>query len=153
MALIRHRITARVLLQAKSGRFLMFFTHWDPESGLKPRWVIPGGGIEGNEPVALAASRELQEETGFWVEPDLLGVQLATLEFTQQWSNGDHETGAAHIFHFVVEEEFEPEKTHWTEEEHRDILANRWWQLEDLIASGESVGPPGLVDLMRSLSD
>ncbi|MFM7014081.1 MAG: NUDIX hydrolase, partial [Actinomycetota bacterium] len=66
MALIRHRITARVILQSKTGTFLMFFTHWDPESGLNPRWVIPGGGIEGNEPLALAASRELQEETGFW---------------------------------------------------------------------------------------
>lgn len=151
MGLVRHRSTARVLLQADSGRFLLFLTHWHPTSGLEPRWVSPGGGIEANEPIALAASRELAEETGLVIEPEALGLSIARLSFRQDWQNGDYETGEAEFFRFRVTEEFEPSKQLWTPEEHRDIIQHSWWLPSELIASGESVGPPGLADLLAEL--
>ena len=85
MALIRHRETARILLQADSGR------------------------------------------------------------------SGDYETGIAHFFKFRISEEFAVDRSMWTAEEHRDILDVRWWLPEDLKASGETVGPPGLIDLLVEL--
>ena len=151
MGLIRHRETARVLLQADSGRFLMMFSLWSPESALEPRWVSPGGGLEGLEPLELAASRELLEETGLLVTPESLGAKIAEIEFAQPWPSGDYETGIAHFFRFKVSEEFEVDRSLWTPEEHRDVLDVRWWDPNRLKASGESVGPPGLIDLLVEL--
>jgi 8-oxo-dGTP pyrophosphatase MutT (NUDIX family) len=151
LGLIRHRETARVLLQADSGRFLLMFSLWSPESALEPRWVSPGGGLEGSEPLNVAASRELLEETGLLVNPELLGAKIASVEFTQAWPSGDHETGIAHFFNFRISEEFDVDRSMWTPEEHRDILDVRWWNPSDLKESGERVGPPGLIDLLVEL--
>ena len=151
MGLIRHRETARILLQADSGRFLLMFSLWSPESALEPRWVSPGGGLEGFEPLEVAASRELLEETGLRVNPDLLGPKIASIEFNQPWPSGDFETGVAHFFKFQVADEFEVDRSMWTPEEHRDILDVRWWESEDLKDSGERVGPPGLIELLVEL--
>lgn len=151
MGLIRHRNTARVLLQAKTGRFLLFLTHWHPASGLEPRWVSPGGGIEPNEPIELAASRELVEETGLLVGPEVFGTPIAKLSFRQEWQNGDHETGEAVFFRLKVADEFEPSRSSWTADEHRDIIRHAWWLPSDLNESGESVGPPGLGELLAGL--
>ena len=151
MGLIRHRETARIALQADSGRFLLMFSHWSPESGLEPRWVSPGGGIEPGEDLVVAACRELLEETGLLVQPVDIGLKIAELSFHQQWASGDYETGVAHFFKLQVPEEFEIDRSLWTADEHRDILDLRWWNPNQLIASGESVGPPGLGELLVGL--
>lgn len=151
MGLIRHRETARVLLQADSGRFLLMFSLWSPESALEPRWVSPGGGLEGSEPLHVAASRELLEETGILVNPELLGAKISSIEFTQPWPSGDFETGIAHFFKLRIADEFEVDRSMWTPEEHRDILDVRWWNPSELKESGERVGPPGLVELLVQL--
>ena len=151
MALIRHRETARILLQADSGRFLLLYSLWSPESALEPRWMSPGGGIEPSEDLREAASRELLEETGLIVQPEALGQKVSEIEFNQPWKSGDYETGIAHFFKFQVSEEFVVDRSLWTAEEHRDILDVRWWLPEALKASGETVGPPGLIDLLVEL--
>lgn len=151
MGLIRHRETARIALSADSGRFLLMFSHWSPESGLEPRWVTPGGGIEPGEDLALAAARELLEETGLVVRPAEFGSKVAELEFRQNWKSGDYETGVAHFFKLQVQEEFLIDRSLWTPEERRDVLDVRWWNTEQLRDSGEIYGPPGLVDLLAGL--
>ena len=151
MALIRHRETARILLQADSGRFLLLYSLWSPESALEPRWMSPGGGIEPSESLAEAASRELLEETGLAVEPDALGPKVSEIEFNQPWKSGDYETGIAHFFKLRISEEFVVDRSMWTDEERRDILDVRWWLPQELKASGEAVGPPGLADLLVEL--
>jgi 8-oxo-dGTP pyrophosphatase MutT (NUDIX family) len=151
MALIRHRETARILLQADSGRFLLLYSLWSPESALEPRWLSPGGGIEPSEGLAEAASRELMEETGLLVAPEALGSKVSEIEFNQPWKSDNYETGIAHFFKLRIANEFEVDRTMWTDEEHRDILDVLWWLPEDLKASGETVGPPGLIELLVEL--
>jgi 8-oxo-dGTP pyrophosphatase MutT (NUDIX family) len=126
-------------------------SHWSPESGLEPRWVSPGGGIEPGEDLAVAASRELLEETGLVTKPSEFGSKIGAIEFRQDWLSGGYETGVAHFFKLQVREEFEINRSLWTPEERRDILDVRWWNPNQLIESGEPVGPPGLVDLLVDL--
>lgn len=152
MRLIRHRETARVLVQAGSGRFLLLYTHWSPGSGLEPRWVSPGGGVEPGEDLKLAAIRELQEETGLSVQAADIGPKIAEIDFRQDWASGDFETGKAHIFSYRIDQEFEANRELWTPDEHRDIIDIKWWLIQDLIDSGVRVGPPGLVELMVELA-
>ena len=151
LGLIRHRETARIALQAHSGRFLLMFSHWSPNSGLAPRWVTPGGGIESGEAIAGAAIRELYEETGLLVEEADIGQKVAEIEFRQDWLSGDYETGVAHFFKLQVRDEFEINQSLWTAEEHRDILDVKWWNPKQLIALREPVGPPGLAELLVGL--
>jgi 8-oxo-dGTP pyrophosphatase MutT (NUDIX family) len=127
------------------------FSHWSPESGLEPRWVSPGGGIEPGEDISSAAARELLEETGLSVPAQDFGTKVAELEFQQAWTTGDYETGVAHFFKLNVVDEFEIDRSLWTPEEHRDILEVRWWDPKVLNDSGELVGPPGLVSLLSEL--
>lgn len=99
----------------------------------------------------MAASRELLEETGLQVNPEILGEKISSIEFTQPWPSGDFETGVAHFFKYKIADEFEVDRSMWTPEEHRDILDVRWWDPSELNESGESVGPPGLIDLLVEL--
>ena len=104
-----------------------------------------------NEDLALAAARELREETGLIVDPEEFGPKVAEIEFRQDWESGDYETGVAHFFKLQVRHEFVPNRSFWTPEEHRDILDVRWWDVSALKDSGEAVGPPGLVGLLAQL--
>ena len=55
------------------------------------------------------------------------------------------------VYRHQVDEEFVVDRSMWTDEERRDILDVRWWLPEELKASGETVGPPGLADLLVEL--
>jgi hypothetical protein len=47
-------------------------------------------------------------------------------------------------------ENFELDDSGWTDDERRDVLEHRWWNLAELKESGEQVSPPGLVDFLAS---
>ena len=146
---VKHRETARILLLNGSGELLMMNTHWDPGTGLPPRWLTPGGGIDPGESVLEAAVRELYEETGLAVEPEALGEIVASLPFKITWVNGQYETGIAHFYELTLADGFELSSDNWTQDEHRDVIEWCWWNPQALIASGELVGPPGLLEFLE----
>jgi 8-oxo-dGTP pyrophosphatase MutT (NUDIX family) len=145
----QHRETARVLLLDGQGRVFLLQTHFDPEVQLPPRWITPGGGIDPGETPRQAAKRELFEETGLSVSEDDLGEQIWRQEGVWHW--GDHVNSHSYVDYFFAlkVESFELNDSAWTDDERRDILQTRWFAIEELVASDESVGPHGLVDFLR----
>ena len=142
-----HRETARVVLINPLGEIFMLLTHFDPEVGLPPRWLTPGGGMEPGETPQQTAVRELAEETGIKLGQDALGEPIFEASGRWDWTDGQHHTFRDVIFQVEVEG-FRLDDSGWTPEEHRDVLQYRWWNLDELAASGELVSPPGLIDFL-----
>ena len=146
----QHRETARVILHNSNQEFFLLKTHFDPEVGLAPRWITPGGGVDEGETVLQAAVRELQEETGIQVEPEALGETIWETKGRWNWSDGqNHNTFVDHFFKLQVSD-FELDVSGWTEDERRDVLEFRWWSAAELIATEEFIGPPGLAQFIAS---
>jgi 8-oxo-dGTP pyrophosphatase MutT (NUDIX family) len=138
---VKHRATARVLLINEQNQVFMLKTHFDPEVGLPPRWLIPGGGIDSGEDTLTAALRELYEETGLVVDPDDLGEPVLVASGRWDWADGkNYHTYTDTIYELKVKD-FELDTSGFTKDELRDILEYRWWNLSELFAIGESVAP------------
>ena len=136
---VKDRPTARVLLVNPADEVFLINTHFDPELGLEPRWLTPGGGIDEGEAVREAAIRELFEETGLQITDSELGEVFWQTSGRWDWADGiRYQTYTDTIFMLRVED-FVLDDTHWTPEEHRDILESRWWKVSELIAYGERV--------------
>ena len=145
----QHRETARVLLLDQQNRVFLLKTHFDPEVGLPPRWITPGGGIDAGETALDAAIRELFEETGINVTADQLGDQIWQTDGRWNWADGEnHHTYVDYFFELRVEH-FDLDDSHWTEDERRDVLDFRWWKLTQLNETADSVGPHGLVEFLN----
>ncbi len=146
---VKHRETARVLLVSPEKTFLLLKTHFDPEVGLPPRWLTPGGGIDQGETPKTAAVRELREETGLFIEIDRLDEPIMVTSGRWDWADGkSFHTYTDTIFEFVTEE-FQPDTSGFTQDEYRDVLEYRWWSLTDLLKSVEPLGPHELRSLIQ----
>ncbi len=145
-----NRATSRVLLFDRDDRLLLFLTIAPDTSGVA-RWLTPGGGVDAGESHHEAAVRELQEETGL-VIPDL-GQPVWAHDFVVQWDAADHDTGHAEFYTATVDA-FEPSDAMWTDEERVDVLAHKWWTLDELETTTEPYEPAELVELVsRTLKE
>lgn len=140
-----NRLTSRILLFDRDSRVLLFLTKAPDTSGVA-RWLTPGGGVDAGESHHDAAVRELEEETGLVLED--LGTPVWSHDFVVQWDAADHDTGHAEFYTATVDA-FEPSDAHWTDDERVDVLAHRWWTLQELLTTDESYEPAELVNLVR----
>ncbi len=146
---MKHRETARVMLIDEKNRIFLLKTHFDPEVGLPPRWLTPGGGIDQGETTLQTAVRELLEETGLKIAPENLGEPVLVASGRWDWSDGlNYHTYKDTIYEHRVSN-FEPDTSGFTQDEHRDILEFRWWTIEELLASEEALAPHDLRDWLR----
>jgi 8-oxo-dGTP pyrophosphatase MutT (NUDIX family) len=148
-----NRRTARVILCKANQQIFLLNTHFDPEVGLGPRWLTPGGGIDPGETIQQAALRELFEETGLKLEPEQLGELVWQSQGRWDWADGVNFHTYEDYFYLVRLErlgnaDFILDDSGWTVDEHRDVLEHRWWDLTELKDSGEPVGPPDLISFL-----
>lgn len=161
----QHRETARILLHDGGKDVFLLLTHFDPEVGLPPRWITPGGGIDAGETVLEAAVRELREETGLVVHPAALGEIVWQTSGRWDWGDGlGHHTYTDYFYQLDItsiagpngsqkglsKHTFALDDSSWTADERRDVLEHRWWNIADLIATEDAVGPHGLARWLRS---
>ncbi|MGV8876049.1 MAG: NUDIX hydrolase [Rhodoglobus sp.] len=141
-----NRATSRVLLFDRDRRFLLFLTQAPDSSGVA-RWLTPGGGVDPGESHYDSAVRELEEETGLVLAS--LGEPVWWHDFVVLWDAADHDTGHA-VFYAATTDAFEPSDTLWTDDERIDVLAHRWWTIDELAATTDRFEPKELVAVIRA---
>ena len=144
----QERRAARVLLLDDADRLLLF-CGVDPHIPDVRFWFTPGGGVEGAESLLDAARRELQEETG------CADVELGPPVWTRR-SDFDFEGERIRQdeTYFVARVgSWEVDTAGFTDLEQRAVLWHRWWTLDELRATGETLHPSTLAqhlgDLLR----
>ncbi|KRC58986.1 MULTISPECIES: NUDIX hydrolase [unclassified Nocardioides] len=140
------RTVARVLPVSSEDRVLLLLGS-DPAVPEVRYWFSVGGGVDPGETLAEAAARELREETGVEVAPDLLGEPFGTFEVTFAW-DGRSYTNESTLFAVALEET--PISFEGLDHlESQSIFDARWWTPEELDDDGGAVDPR-LIDQMRA---
>jgi len=134
--------SARLIVVDNAGRLLLFRYHDEHQP---PFWATVGGQLQGDENYRAAAVRELQEETGFDAE---IGPFLRERDEVYAVARRDPERWIEHYF-LVRCATIEPlDQAGWTDEERTTIRAWRWWTLDELRTTDETILPAWIPDLL-----
>jgi 8-oxo-dGTP pyrophosphatase MutT (NUDIX family) len=104
-------------------------------------WATPGGGLELGEDYREAARRELNEEIG--LQLDDVGPEIARRIARFELQSGELVEADERYFllrvgwHAVLD-------ANWTQLEHEEITAHRWWSQAELRTTSERVWPERL---------
>ncbi|MBU6267423.1 MAG: NUDIX domain-containing protein [Sphingomonadales bacterium] len=136
----RLRRAARILLTDPAGRLLLFrFT----PAGVPAFWCTPGGECDPHEPYAVAARRELLEETGLTLDPgpEIHRIVADFTIFTGEAITADERYFRVTTPHSRIE-------THGHTDLERAIMQeHRWFTREDLANCPETIYPVGILTL------
>jgi ADP-ribose pyrophosphatase YjhB (NUDIX family) len=140
------RLAARVILLDPDDRILLM--RYDDPPPFGRHWATPGGGLNPGEEYAVAALRELAEETG-WTD---IGLR-------QEVTRGSRITsyaGKAFIQQerlYLARTEHRCRQITGVEDMHASdgIAAWQWWTLAELDVTAETVWPAGLAGLVRAV--
>jgi 8-oxo-dGTP pyrophosphatase MutT (NUDIX family) len=141
------RTAARVLVVDESGAVLLLQgcdpAHRDRGSW----WFTPGGGLDPGETPEDGARRELREETGF--EAGGLGavVYRRTVEFDFE----DVAYRQRESFYCIRVPRFTVDASGRSDLEGRAVLGHRWWTIDELQRTGETIHPPQLAEMLAGL--
>ena len=142
------REAVRVVLVDTHQRVLLIEGHDPGRPQLGTYWFTPGGGLDPGESPEECATREVLEETGLRLERDQLGRVLRTehVEFGFEGTT----IRQRQVFYLVQVEPHEVDTTGWTDIERRAQLGTRWWTLDELAKTQETVYPEDVVALVES---
>ena len=132
------------------GTRILMFNDRDPGVPGSSWWVLPGGGIDGDETPREAARRELAEESGYVVDHDDLhgpvAVRVALHGYSDQVTAQSEE-----IFVVRVGEVFEVDISGHTEFERLSVQGHAWRSVNE--SSAEMIWPVDLVELVAITRD
>lgn len=138
------RRAARALVMDEQHRVLLVRLEFATWQG----WVLPGGGIEGDEDEVATVRRELAEEVGL-VDVDLLGP---IWERTVMFADPIAYDGQVDRIWFVRCASFDPTPAlPWDALNAEGMTDLRWWTRHEIAASAETFAPRRLAMLLGDL--
>lgn len=143
------RTAARVLLIDRADRVLLLRCT-DPARPAFPYWFTIGGGCAVGEPVARAAVRELEEEVGLTLDPEVLVGPIAARHVSFTFAGRAVEQYETYFAAFVDEHEATLEGMDPLELTVVDRIA--WWGLREMKDPncGETFFPGDLAALFET---
>jgi 8-oxo-dGTP pyrophosphatase MutT (NUDIX family) len=137
----RVRNAVRVLLLDEQDRLLLF------RSARRGWWQPPGGGVGEREDVRAAAAREILEETG--LREFELGAEVWRRRHSFTWRDVHYDQRERWFVARVPA--FEPDLGGLSDDERDDLAEWRWWALDELAATKDTLVPSTLAARLREL--
>ena len=120
---------------------------WDPLRPHDPFWFSIGGAVEHGETLREAAARELREEAGITVDPELLGEPFATAPIDFWWAGMHFDQDQT--FYAIAMGDAAVSFAGQEALERATIDRHGWLRPEELDGGGERPADPELPRLMR----
>ncbi|MGH7862915.1 MAG: NUDIX hydrolase [Candidatus Dormibacteraceae bacterium] len=141
---IARRQAGRIVLLDEANRILLFSLKTAKFTGGRPVWITPGGGLTDGETFAMAAQRELREETGLRSE---LGPHIWT------WERYDpiQQRVLDERFFLVRVAEHTVDISGMEPDEQIEAGEFRWWSLVEIATSADLFAPASLYSLLHAL--
>lgn len=141
MAEVHDRRAVRAILLTPKREVLLMQLRESPSA--KGFWVTPGGGVQEGESDEKALRRELHEELG--LSGFAIGPVILRRDHTFNWLG--RRIRQREQLYLVEATRFEPQMS--DADEARATAGFRWWTLDELRATTESVTPRRLVEIVE----
>jgi 8-oxo-dGTP pyrophosphatase MutT (NUDIX family) len=145
---VKARLAARVIVLDETD-FVLLLEGCDPaRPDAGTWWFTPGGGVDDGESIEDAARRELREETGYAAGE--LGEPV--FHRTTEFSFLGEEYRQTEFFFCVRVARFDARDDEQSDLERRAVLGARWWSIDDIATTSETIHPERFAELLGQLT-